>query len=338
MKSRTEFLAICAALVIVIGLPAGVLAMRGADSARDDGIRLIDLVARAPERGGWAPDLIQISRGETVRLRITSEDVTHGFAIGRMGVNVRAIYPGEFVQVEFTATEAGRFTFYCDAWCSPFHNRMRGSLMVVDPDYPEDLLTSQIGQAEMPVAGAIDVDSPHPAEHFPDKRPSAKRGERLYADLYDSALLDNAQRTALRSQSPSAVFQMLRQTSEPFSMSPGRPLTEDDTWDVVAYLWWSTTMPQRLDQGKIQYDRNCAACHGLGGSGGKVDLRALDEPPGDLSGAETMMGASSQLLVAKARRGGMGTGMPAWGAIFSEAELVNITDYIWSFVFSYDAR
>ena len=107
---------------------------------------------------------------------------------------------------------------------------------------------------------------------------------------------------------------------------------------MVAYLWWPTTTPQGLGQGRALYDKNCAACHGLDGSGGKPGALALDESSGDLSDLRIMAGGSSQLYVAKTRRGGMGTGMPSWGAIFTRRELVHIVDHIWSFVFSYDAR
>ena len=339
MNHRLEILALCALLIGLIGLPAGVLAYRSArTNTLQDGVSVVNLVARSPERGGWAPDLITVNVGETVRFRITSEDVAHGFAIGHTGVAAGTIYPGEFVTVEFPATEPGRFTFYCNVWCSPFHNRMRGTLIVLDPDHPDDLPTSRGGQAAMPVAGEVDVDSPHEAEYYAKDRPSVARGVELYAELYGSAPLDDAQRQSLRSESPSRVFQMLRRASRPFALPPARTLTEEETWDVVAYLWWQMTTPQGLAQGRGLYDKNCAACHGLDGAGGRPGERIPDESPGDLSDAEIMAGGTSQLFVAKTRRGGMGTGMPSWGAIFTEEELVNIVDYIWSFAFSYDHR
>ena len=33
----------------------------------------------------------------------------------------------------------------------------------------------------------------------------------------------------------------------------------------------------------------------------------------------------------KIRRGGMGTGMPYWGSIFTEEELAALVDYLWTF-------
>jgi mono/diheme cytochrome c family protein len=40
------------------------------------------------------------------------------------------------------------------------------------------------------------------------------------------------------------------------------------------------------------------------------------------------------LLQGKIIRGGMGTGMPAWGTIFDDEELRALLDYLWTFQFS----
>jgi mono/diheme cytochrome c family protein len=47
-----------------------------------------------------------------------------------------------------------------------------------------------------------------------------------------------------------------------------------------------------------------------------------------------LLGASNALLQGKVIRGGMGTGMPAWGTVFSEEELQALLDYLWTFQFS----
>ncbi len=41
----------------------------------------------SPE-GGWPPKEIRVRQGETVHLRLTSEDVTHGFPIPDLGVEL----------------------------------------------------------------------------------------------------------------------------------------------------------------------------------------------------------------------------------------------------------
>ena len=51
-----------------------------------------------------------------------------------------------------------------------------------------------------------------------------------------------------------------------------------------------------------------------------------------------LLGASNALLQGKITRGGMGTGMPAWGTIFSDEELQALLDYLWTFQFPQEDR
>ena len=140
MMDRQELLALCALLIIVVGFPTSVFAYQYVYLPGTHGeVRVIDLVARAPEAGGWAPEIITVNKGDTVRLRISGHDVVHGLAIGRLGVDVGPIIPGEVATVEFVADRVGRFTYYCNVWCSPYHYRMRGTLEVVDPVAPDAL-------------------------------------------------------------------------------------------------------------------------------------------------------------------------------------------------------
>jgi len=48
-----------------------------------------------------------------------------------------------------------------------------------------------------------------------------------------------------------------------------------------------------------------------------------------------MLGASPALLQGKILRGGMGTGMPMWGVIFTEEQIWDLIAYIYSFQFEY---
>ena len=134
---KAELLARLAAFLILIGFPVGVFAHQQwyAPAAAAD-VTVIDLVAQSPDAGGWSPEVITVHKGDRVRLRITGRDVVHGFAIGQMGIDVGRIMPGDVTTVDFVADKAGRFTYYCNVWCSPNHPRMRGVLEVIDPEHP----------------------------------------------------------------------------------------------------------------------------------------------------------------------------------------------------------
>ena len=69
-------------------------------------------------------------QGETVRIRLTSEDVTHGFYVPDLDINAGPFSPGTFKLVECTADRTGTFKFYCNILCSPEHGSMVGTIIV----------------------------------------------------------------------------------------------------------------------------------------------------------------------------------------------------------------
>ncbi|HEY3365024.1 MAG TPA: cupredoxin domain-containing protein, partial [Symbiobacteriaceae bacterium] len=91
--------------------------------------RVVEINVKARQ---WAftPGVIEVNQGDLVRLKITSEDVTHGFFLdGYEGVRA-TLKPGEPVVVEFTADKAGRWMFRCAETCGTFHPYMIGWLRV----------------------------------------------------------------------------------------------------------------------------------------------------------------------------------------------------------------
>jgi mono/diheme cytochrome c family protein len=198
---------------------------------------------------------------------------------------------------------------------------MRGTLEVVDPDAPD---APPIAEGESDFTH-LDIDSAHEAEFYPLTRPSVERGRAIAHRTGQSAPDD------LRGQSPSVVYQDIRREQAAASLS------DEETWDLVAHYWSTTTTPERLATGRALYDKNCAACHGATGGGDGPGGRYLEKRPVDFTRAQGMAGGSSDIYYAKIRRGGMGTGMPYWGPVFSEEETWSIVDYLWTFLFD-DAR
>ena len=92
----------------------------------DSKIKEFDMAARQWE---FEPSTITVNEGDTVRLNIKSEDVTHGFAISEFDVNER-ISPGQTTKVEFVADKKGEYTFFCSVPCGSGHGGMRGKLIV----------------------------------------------------------------------------------------------------------------------------------------------------------------------------------------------------------------
>ena len=354
-RSRLKAMACLMALLFLGGLLAVVVVAWASRVGPSD--HVIDLVARQPSAGGWSQDRIVIKRGERVHLRIRSEDVVHGFTIGRLGVDAGLIQPGKSVDVEFVASQSGEFTFYCTAWCDPNHPRMRGVLEVRDSE-----------QAVAPPPSAAkdvalqDLDMPREAAAIPSARPSVSRGAALYSEGCATCHGAGGQGTtrgpaiarseSLENQRPDQVFQMLGGLSRPemshdvsfhqYSSSSvsggqashgqiGRDWSDQDRWDSVAYLWSLGTTPERIDVGRRLFAKNCAACHGVAGAGDGPGGRFQPKKPANLSDPRRMLGGTSALYTAKIRRGGMGTGMPYWGSIFTEEELAALVSYVWTF-------
>lgn len=142
-----------AVLAITLGLAAALLlpiSLR--QIPHEPRSRVIEFEA---QKYGYSPARIIVNRGDTVILKPTSLDVTHGFLLD--GHDVEAIIKQEGLaylkyvwlddegqahtdwdkvrRIEFTAENAGKFTFRCTQTCGNLHPFMTGEL-IVRPNTP----------------------------------------------------------------------------------------------------------------------------------------------------------------------------------------------------------
>lgn len=284
--------------------------------------------------GGWNPDVIQAEVGKPLHLKFTSDDVVHGFAVGQMDMQSVDILPGKVTDVTLSFDKPGIYTFFCTRWCGLDHWRMRGTIEVSgSPSEPEPV------SPPLYISLNLDIDAPHESHIVPREKPSAFSGQQLVINLPIDQSPDY-----YRSNSPYQVFTNLFDTS----------YSESQRWDVVAYIWQSNTSPESLENGRQLYAQNCAACHGENGAGdgvfaddlaqaGEASMQTMEgtmdmvmQNPVDFTDPKRMLGASPALLQGKILRGGMGTGMPMWGSIFTEEQIWDLIAYIYSFQFEYE--
>jgi mono/diheme cytochrome c family protein len=186
----------------------------------------------------------------------------------------------------------------------------------------------------------LDIDAPHDAPLVPDEQPSAISGQQVASNVEISELM-NAD--FYRANSPHQVFASLGSTN----------LSDSEKWDIVAYIWQSNTTAKALANGQALYAQNCAACHGESGAGdgvfaedlakaGEASMQSMNgsmdmsmQRPVDFTDSKRMLGAAPALLQGKILRGGMGTGMPMWGSIFTEQQIWDLIAYLYSFQFEY---
>lgn len=325
---RKEWLARSIVLVLVaVAIAIPVVAWR---------VRLRDIVihARMAESGGWTPENLTVEVGQPLHLRLTSDDVMHSFAVGQSDQLPVDIIPGEMSEVTLTFDRPGKYTFYCTRWCSVNHWRMRGTIEVTGPE-----IVKEPAKPPLYVTLGLDIDAEHHSEVIPKQKPSALRGAKLGVGIPT----EFQNREYYLSHSPVELWESLRGES---GLSR---FNDQDIWDLVAQDWQSNTTPQDLKIGQQLYNTNCAACHGETGAGNGVFADDLDQPktgehtgmqtgemttrPTNFTDPEHMLAASPAHLQGKILRGGMGTGMPYWGPIFTEEQTWALVAYLWTFQF-----
>ena len=83
------------------------------------------------ERFAFTPSEIAMTVGETIEIRLKSDDTSHGFRLIGRDVNVAIPKRGQGeVVVPFTPAEAGRYEFECSHLCGAGHAFMRGVIIV----------------------------------------------------------------------------------------------------------------------------------------------------------------------------------------------------------------
>ncbi|MEP6768836.1 MAG: cupredoxin domain-containing protein [Acidobacteriota bacterium] len=121
MRMRPIAMVCFAVAAVALSLSKGALPARA-----DEGPRVIPVAARRFE---FSPARISIVKGETVTLRVTSEDVTHGFFQRDLGIDAD-LAPGQPADVTLTPKVAGAFTVICDHFCGAQHGGMKMTIVV----------------------------------------------------------------------------------------------------------------------------------------------------------------------------------------------------------------
>jgi cytochrome c oxidase subunit II len=97
-----------------------------------DGVRAAEeprVIAITAKRFEFSPKEITLKLGESVKLQLTSEDVTHGFFAKPLGID-EVIVPGKTTEVVVTPKAAGRYTTICDHFCGAGHGGMKMTIVV----------------------------------------------------------------------------------------------------------------------------------------------------------------------------------------------------------------
>ncbi len=78
----------------------------------------------------WYP-VLELKKGETYRLHVSSADWQHGFSLQPINVNIQVV-PGYDMVLTITPTESGEYALVCNEYCGIMHHTMLSKLYVID--------------------------------------------------------------------------------------------------------------------------------------------------------------------------------------------------------------
>jgi cytochrome c oxidase subunit 2 len=104
----------------------GLLGLTGTRRAAADDVPVVEITAK---RFAFTPNSITLKKGQTVKIRLHSEDVTHGFFLRPLKLD-EEIPAGQTVEVTVTPQVAGSFTTICDHFCGANHSNMNMTIVV----------------------------------------------------------------------------------------------------------------------------------------------------------------------------------------------------------------
>lgn len=78
----------------------------------------------------WWP-VLELEKGQTYRLHLSSVDWLHGFSLQPENINIQ-VHPGYDMVINVTPTSSGEFSVVCNEFCGIGHHNMVGKIHVVD--------------------------------------------------------------------------------------------------------------------------------------------------------------------------------------------------------------
>jgi cytochrome c oxidase subunit 2 len=116
--------------IVSLGVGAAIVVAAASGAQPAQPIHEVNVVAK---KYSFEPATIQVVAGEPVRLVVRSADVTHGFSIRELKIDLRVPKGGEPVVAEFFAPPAGRYEVACSEFCGSGHGQMKTALVSVAP-------------------------------------------------------------------------------------------------------------------------------------------------------------------------------------------------------------
>jgi len=76
----------------------------------------------------WWP-ILELEKGKTYKLHLTSMDYNHGFSLQPINMNIQVV-PGYEHVIKITPNQSGQYSIVCNEYCGIGHHEMVGRLYV----------------------------------------------------------------------------------------------------------------------------------------------------------------------------------------------------------------
>jgi cytochrome c oxidase subunit 2 len=96
---------------------------------------------------------LHVPVGQSIKMKLASEDVIHSFYIPAFRIKQDAI-PGRYTSIWFQATKPGVYHLFCAEYCGAEHSKMIGSIVVMEPRDYENWLAGGAAGKSMVASGA----------------------------------------------------------------------------------------------------------------------------------------------------------------------------------------
>ncbi|MEX2577319.1 MAG: cytochrome c oxidase subunit II [Halofilum sp. (in: g-proteobacteria)] len=180
---------------------------------------------------------LHVPVGETVRLRMTSQDVIHSFYLPSLRLK-RDVLPERYTDAWFTADQTGEHWLFCAEYCGTDHSRMRGKIVVMEPSAYDDWLT-RTGGGPSPVAQGRELFQSYGCSgcHVGDARVRAPSLAGIYGRTVP--LAKGGTITADEGYLRDSIVQPQKHVVagyEPVMPSYAGQISEDEILQIVAYI------------------------------------------------------------------------------------------------------
>ena len=122
---KSNVLGFLAAALVLSSLPASTAAA-ATEADKPEEPRVVSITAKRFE---FVPSTITLKKGETVKLVVKSEDVTHGLFLRSLKIDTD-LAPGETREITVTPQTAGTFNAICHHFCGSGHGGMKLTVVV----------------------------------------------------------------------------------------------------------------------------------------------------------------------------------------------------------------